>query len=194
MKDRIIDWEYIKIKNETFVVYIKNFKEKEMYSKIQEYNKKQEYIKLEIFIDTEFKYYYFLEEDGEYIINIKISTLKNNNNTKDNIEVFNKNVFIEFMEIMDFINDEVTVIEDKNNDNISDVINSPKHYQLNIKNNNIEVIEVIDIIDNIVQNYTPKQAIRVANIIKYILRADKKNGLEDFKKAKKYIEMLLEME
>ena len=25
MKDRIIDWEYIKIKNETFVVYIKNF-------------------------------------------------------------------------------------------------------------------------------------------------------------------------
>ena len=191
MKDRIIDWEYIKIKNETFVVYIKNFKEKEMYSKIQEYNKKQEYIKLEIFIDTEFKYYYFLEEDGEYIINIKISTLKNNNNTKDNIEVFNKNVFIEFMEIMDFINDEVTVIEDKNNNNISDVINSPKHYQLNIKNNNIEVI---DIIDNIVQNYTPKQAIRVANIIKYILRADKKNGLEDFKKAKKYIEMLLEME
>ena len=191
MKDRIIYWEYIKIKNETFVVYIKNFKEKEMYSKIQEYNKKQEYIKLEIFIDTEFKYYYSLEEDGEYIINIKISTLKNNNNTKDNIEVFNKNVFIEFMEIMDFINDEVTVIEDKNNDNISDVINSPKHYQLNIKNNNIEVI---DIIDNIVQNYPPKQAVRVANIIKYILRADKKNGLEDFKKAKKYIEMLLEME
>ena len=191
MKDRIIDWEYIKIKNETFVVYIKNFKEKEMYSKIQEYNKKQEHIKLEIFIDTEFKYYYFLEEYGEYIITIKISTLKNNNNTKDNIEVFNKNIFIEFMEIMDFINDEVTVIEDKNNDNISDVINSPKHYQLKIKGNNIEVI---DIIDSIVQNYTPKQAIRVANIIKYILRADKKNGLEDFKKAKKYIEMLLEME
>ena len=191
MKDRIIDWEYIKIKNETFVVYIKNFKEKEVYSKIQEYNKKQDHIKLEIFIDTEFKYYYFLEEYGEYIITIKISTLKNNNNTKDNIEVFNKNVFIEFMEIMDFINDEVTVIEDKNNDNISDVINSPKHYQLKIKGNNIEVI---DIIDSIVQNYTPKQAIRVANIIKYILRADKKNGLEDFKKAKKYIEMLLEME
>ena len=194
MKDRIIDWEYIKIKNETFVVYIKNFKEKEMYSKIQEYNKKhkkQEHFKLEIFTDTEFKYYYFLEEYGEYIKCIKISTLKNNNNTKDNIEVFNKNVFIEFMEIMDFINDEVTVIEDKNNDNISDVINSPKHYQLKIKGNNIEVI---DIIDSIVQNYTPKQAIRVANIIKYILRADKKNGLEDFKKAKKYIEMLLEME
>ena len=186
MKDRIIDWEYIKIKNETFVVYIKNFKEKEMYSKIQEYNKKQEYIKLEIFIDTEFKYYYFLEEDGEYIINIKISTLKNNNNTKDNIEVFNKNVFIEFMEIMDFINDEVTVIEDKN-----DVINSPNHYHLNIKGNNIEVI---DVIDEVVKDYNPKQAFRVANILKYILRASKKNGLEDFKKAKKYIEMLLEME
>ena len=97
----------------------------------------------------------------------------------------------EFMEIMDFINDEVTVIEDKNNDNISDVINSPEHYQLNIKGNNIEVI---DVIDEVVKDYNPKQAFRVANILKYILRASKKNGLEDFKKAKKYIEMLLEME
>jgi len=73
----------------------------------------------------------------------------------------------------------------------NDIINKPNHYQLKIKGNNIEVI---DIIDSIIQNYPPKQAVRVANIIKYILRAGKKNGLDDFKKAKKYIEMLLEME
>ncbi len=71
------------------------------------------------------------------------------------------------------------------------IINKPNHYQLNIKGNNIEVI---DIIDEVVKDYNPKQAFRVANILKYVLRASKKNGLEDFKKAKKYIEMLLEME
>ena len=73
----------------------------------------------------------------------------------------------------------------------TDIINKPNHYQLNIKGNNIEVI---DIIDEVVKDYNPKQAFRVANILKYVLRASKKNGLEDFKKAKKYIEMLLEME
>ncbi len=73
----------------------------------------------------------------------------------------------------------------------NDIINNPNHYQLNIKGNNIEVI---DIIDEVVKDYSPKQAFRVANILKYILRASKKNGLEDFKKAKKYIEMLLEKE
>ena len=84
--------------------------------------------------------------------------------------------------------------EEKDNlviDNTKDIINNPNHYQLNIKGNNIEVI---DIIDEVVKDYKPKQAFRVANILKYILRANKKNGLEDFKKAKKYIEMLLEME
>lgn len=32
------------------------------------------------------------------------------------------------------------------------------------------------------------------NIIKYALRTNKKNGIEDLKKAKKYIEMLIEEE
>lgn len=84
--------------------------------------------------------------------------------------------------------------EEKDNliiDSTKDIINNPNHYQINIKGNNIEVI---DIIDEVVKDYNPKQAFRVANILKYVLRANKKNGLEDFKKAKKYIEMLLEME
>lgn len=67
-------------------------------------------------------------------------------------------------------------------------INNPKHYILNVKG--VE-LEVIDIINEIVKNYSPVEAFKVANIIKYILRADKKNGIEDFKKAKKYIEILL---
>ena len=76
-------------------------------------------------------------------------------------------------------------------DSANDIINKPNHYQLLVKD---RVVEVIDIIDEVVKDYSPKQAFRVANILKYILRASKKNGLEDFKKAKKYIEMLLEKE
>lgn len=33
-----------------------------------------------------------------------------------------------------------------------------------------------------------------ANIIKYIVRHDKKNGIEDLKKAKHYLEILMDLE
>ena len=67
--------------------------------------------------------------------------------------------------------------------------NRLNHYQLNIKGNNIQVI---DIIDEVVKDYKPQEAFKIANVIKYILRASKKNGKQDLKKAKKYIEMLLD--
>ena len=77
-------------------------------------------------------------------------------------------------------------------DNIeNDVINKPNHYRLNIKGNNIEVI---DIIDEVVKDYKPQEAFKIANVIKYVLRARKKNGKEDLKKARKYIDMLVGME
>ena len=81
--------------------------------------------------------------------------------------------------------------EEKDNlviDNTKDIINNPNHYQLNIKGNNIEVI---DIIDEVVKDYKSQDAFKIANIIKYVLRASKKNGKEDLKKARKYIDMLV---
>lgn len=74
---------------------------------------------------------------------------------------------------------EGTVAEDK--------VNSPKHYRLPGLN-----IESIDIIRAILGKYF--KWFCLGNIIKYILRAEKKNGLEDYKKARKYLNWLIEGE
>ena len=68
-----------------------------------------------------------------------------------------------------------------------DNINSPKHYRLPGLN-----IESIDIIRAILGKYF--KWFCLGNIIKYILRAEKKNGLEDYKKARKYLNWLIEGE
>ena len=75
--------------------------------------------------------------------------------------------------------EEGTVAEDK--------VNSPKHYRLPSLN-----IESIDIIRAILGKYF--KWFCLGNIIKYILRAEKKNGLEDYKKARKYLDWLIKGE
>ena len=62
-------------------------------------------------------------------------------------------------------------------------VNSPKHYKLEGLD-----VEAIDIIKATVKDFN---SFCHGNIIKYVLRANKKNGIEDFKKAKKYIEMMI---
>lgn len=61
-----------------------------------------------------------------------------------------------------------------------DNINKPKHYEL------LEGVEVIDVIKATLGDSF--KAFCRGNVIKYILRADKKNGTEDLKKAKVYLE------
>lgn len=65
----------------------------------------------------------------------------------------------------------------------NDNVNSPKHYKLEGLD-----VEAIDIIKATVKDFN---SFCHGNIIKYALRANKKNGVEDFKKAKKYIEMMI---
>ena len=65
----------------------------------------------------------------------------------------------------------------------NDNVNSPKHYKLEGLD-----VEAIDIIKATVKDFN---SFCQGNIIKYVLRANKKNGIEDFKKAKKYIEMMI---
>ena len=63
-------------------------------------------------------------------------------------------------------------------------VNHPSHYQLL---NNVEVIDVI-------KSILGKEGFISychGNIIKYILRANKKNGIQDMKKAKVYLEWLI---
>lgn len=69
-----------------------------------------------------------------------------------------------------------------------DLVNSPLHYQLDGMD-----IEVIDIIRSVLSE-EEFSGYCLGNIIKYILRADKKGGITDIKKARKYMDFMEEQE
>ena len=69
---------------------------------------------------------------------------------------------------------------------IYDNVKHPKHYLLS------DGTEVKDHINSIVGDMLGRSAWKAANVIKYVARADKKNGLEDLKKAREYVDMLIE--
>lgn len=83
---------------------------------------------------------------------------------------------------------EVEKIIEKTFEVFKDNVNSPNHYKL--EGLNCETIDVV-------KARLGKEGFKsfcVGNILKYILRAEKKNGLEDYKKARKYLDWLIERE
>lgn len=66
----------------------------------------------------------------------------------------------------------------------NDAIN-PNHYKLGGK------LEVIDVIEAVTKDMTGMEAVCTANALKYICRWKHKNGLEDLKKARWYLERLI---
>ena len=69
---------------------------------------------------------------------------------------------------------------------MSDNVNHPDHY----KNNGIECIDIIIFI-------LGKVGVKffcLGNVVKYIFRYPKKNGVEDLKKAAWYLNKLIELE
>ena len=69
----------------------------------------------------------------------------------------------------------------KNKDNV----NSPNHYKL--AGLDVEVIDVIK------ASMSPEEfkGYCKGNVIKYVTRENKKNGMEDLRKAKKYLEYVI---
>ena len=72
-------------------------------------------------------------------------------------------------------------MENKNIDNI----NNPNHYKLGCGIESIEIIKRVLGTQGFV-------AFCLGNILKYLIRAEKKNKLEDYKKAAKYLEWIIE--
>lgn len=72
----------------------------------------------------------------------------------------------------------MTFEDDKN-------VNHPRHYMAN------NGMEVIDIIEAFTAELKGVEATDTGNIIKYILRWPHKNGVEDLKKARWYIDHLI---
>ena len=69
---------------------------------------------------------------------------------------------------------------------MGDNVNHPKHYQ------NIAGVEAIDILNDVVKDLPGTQAAMLWNTLKYLLRFQKKNGLEDLKKAQNYLQWLID--
>ena len=67
-----------------------------------------------------------------------------------------------------------------------DMINHPNHYQ------SANGLEVIDVIKEFTSGLEGIEATDTGNILKYICRWKKKNGVEDLKKAKWYLEHLID--
>lgn len=74
-------------------------------------------------------------------------------------------------------------MENKNIDNV----NNPNHYKLDCGVESIEIIKRVLGIKGFV-------VFCLGNILKYLIRAEKKNGKEDYKKAAKYLEWVIERE
>ena len=72
-------------------------------------------------------------------------------------------------------------MENKNIDNI----NNPNHYKLSCGVESIEIIKRV-------LGLKGFMAFCLGNILKYLIRAEKKNKTEDYKKAAKYLEWVIE--
>ena len=68
----------------------------------------------------------------------------------------------------------------------TDNINKPNHYQ------GAQGLEAIDVIRNFAGGLNAEQGFYWGNMIKYVLRFQKKNGVEDLKKARKNLDWLIE--
>lgn len=68
---------------------------------------------------------------------------------------------------------------------LNDKVNHPSHYTYGD-------IEVVDFIEQVTKDYKPELAFAIGNAIKYISRANRKNGKEDLDKARWYLNRAFE--
>lgn len=66
-----------------------------------------------------------------------------------------------------------------------DYVNHPPHYQT------AAGLETIDVIEAFTEGLTGAEATNTGNVLKYMCRWKNKNGLEDLKKARWYLERLI---
>lgn len=63
-------------------------------------------------------------------------------------------------------------------------VDHPNHYQAG-------GLEAITVMEEFTEGLTAKEAVLTSNVLKYVLRWKKKNGVEDLEKARWYLERLI---
>ena len=185
MNNKIIEWEYAKI-GELYCWTVLGIRDYDLVRElINKFNKYENKIKFTL--GSGFSKYNFLLNNGDfnfdnYSLELCDKKGKDYDDECDNIGINYEYDFNNLKRLIDYINSYKDDVININNENNFDNVNKPNHYQLNIKGNNIQVI---DIIDEVVKDYKPQEAFKIANVIKYVLRASKKNGIEDLKKDRK---------
>ena len=135
--------------------------------------------------DIQISEYSYSEDNIEYVDIDKFISIKNGLriNIKEGeaskMKCFIDAFYHQFTGFKDFMLNDIDKTEHDKNDPIN-----PNHYR---KGN----IEVIDVIETYTKDLKGIQATDTGNIIKYILRWKNKNGLEDLKKAKWYLDHLI---
>lgn len=81
---------------------------------------------------------------------------------------------------------ESTTVKIDYNPIIDNKVSHPNHYRSK------SGLECKDVIEAVTEDMTGYEAVYTANIIKYIWRWKKKNGDEDLRKAKQYIDFILD--
>ena len=99
----------------------------------------------------------------------------------------------EFQEVLKKLNNRLMgidgqILPDSDAEKCKDNIISPNHYTSD------KGFEVFDVQEAFIHELKGMSASYWCNIVKYILRFQKKNGVEDLKKAKYYLEKLIEEE
>lgn len=83
-----------------------------------------------------------------------------------------------------YIGTDVEILKDSETETTSDPVNHPSHYTQG-------KYEVIEVIEDATKNLTGIKAVCLANVLKYVLRFQYKNGLQDLKKANWYLNRLI---
>lgn len=69
---------------------------------------------------------------------------------------------------------------------MTDKVNKPEHYTYG-------QYECIDVLEDVLRDCTGQEAFCIGNVIKYLWRYKRKNGLQDLEKAKWYLEKAIEI-
>lgn len=70
-----------------------------------------------------------------------------------------------------------------------DNVNNPKHYEVNIDGEKVNTLKMVQAVVRPIENGVVASAVK--DVLKYTIRAEKKNGLEDYKKARFYLDEII---